>query len=325
MARRVTIVMYHFIRDLARSRYPEIKGLNLVEFREQLIYLNRHYTPIAMEDLIEAALSERAKLPLNAVLLTFDDGYIDHFTNVFPLLDEKGIQGSFFPPAKAILTLQLLDVNKIHFVLASVQDKLQIIDFIFEEITANQERFSLNSPQYYYKELGVPNRFDTAEVVFIKRVLQRELPEVFRSEIINKLFRRFVTEDEEAFAAELYMNPEQLACMRRHGMYIGSHGYDHYWLNTLSRPEQEEEIARSLDFLSHLGCSCENWVMCYPYGGFNDSLLNVLEAKRCCIGLTTDVAVADLDTASPLTLPRLDTNDLPKHGSAQPNEWRARV
>ena len=30
------------------------------------------------------------------------------------------------------------------------------------------------------------------------------------------------------------MSPDQIQVLQRHGMSIGSHGYDHFWLNTLS-------------------------------------------------------------------------------------------
>jgi peptidoglycan/xylan/chitin deacetylase (PgdA/CDA1 family) len=323
--KRVTIVMYHFVRDLQHSRYPAIKGLTLDEFKGQIEYIAKHYKPIKMEELVEAAISSDAELPPNAALLTFDDGYSDHYANVFPILDKRGIQGSFFPPARAIVERQVLDVNKIHFVLASVQDKSKIIEHLNNEIATNKERFSLEDPGYYYKKLAVPNRYDIADVIFIKRVLQRELPEAFRSEMIDKLFRHFVTQDEASFASELYMSHEQLACMRRHGMYIGSHGYDHYWLNTLDRKDQESEIDKSLAFLSQFGCNVEKWVICYPYGGYNDSLISVLKSRGCRIGLAVDVGIADLQRSNPFALPRLDTNDLPKQGNAAPNEWTLRA
>lgn len=51
--------------------------------------------------------------------------------------------------------------------------------------------------------------------------------------------------------------------------------------------------------------------MCYPYGAYNDTLLALLRDWGCAIGLTTEVAVAQLGTDNPLALPRLDTNDLP--------------
>lgn len=318
--------MYHFIRDLGRSRYPEIKGLDLADFKGQLAYIRKYYTPIRMEDLIEISLGNSfVTLPDNPILLTFDDGYIEHFTNVFPILDQAGIQGSFFPPAKAIKENQVLDVNKIHFVLASVQEKSRIIKLIFSEINANRKQFSLKTPEYYYEKLAAPNRYDTADVIFIKRILQRELPEPLRRDLIDKLFKSFVSQDEAAFAAELYMTLEQLACMRRNGMYIGSHGYNHYWLNTLNRLEQEREVDRSLEFLESLGCSRSSWVMCYPYGGYNDSLKEVIKNKGCCIGLDTEVAVADLAKNDLLNLPRLDTNDLPRNPASEPVDWTLQI
>lgn len=34
---KLFVVMYHYTRDLKHSRYPEIKGLDVSLFREQLI------------------------------------------------------------------------------------------------------------------------------------------------------------------------------------------------------------------------------------------------------------------------------------------------
>jgi peptidoglycan/xylan/chitin deacetylase (PgdA/CDA1 family) len=123
---KVSIIMYHYVRDLKHSRYPDIKGIDISLFREQIIYLKKHYKFITMEMLIDA-IDNNTSLPEKSVLLTFDDAYIEHFNLVFPLLDELKIQGSFFPPVKAITEHTVLDVNKIHFILASEKNKLKII------------------------------------------------------------------------------------------------------------------------------------------------------------------------------------------------------
>jgi hypothetical protein len=49
----------------------------------------------------------------------------------------------------------------------------------------------------------------------------------------------------------------------------------------------------------------------YPYGGFNDSLLEVLRARDCRLGFSVEPRIADLAIDDRLTLPRIDTNDLP--------------
>lgn len=95
--RQVSVVMYHYVRDLEDSRFSEIKGLDVRLFREQIEYLCRNYNIIRIEDLI-AALDKNINLPRRAALLTFDDGYIDHFLYVFPILVEKKYRGLFLYP-----------------------------------------------------------------------------------------------------------------------------------------------------------------------------------------------------------------------------------
>ena len=94
-------------------------------------------------------------------------------------------------------------------------------------------------------------------------------------------------------------------------MHIGSHGYSHLWLNSVPQKTQENEVDLSLEFLHNLGTMNGDWTICYPYGGFNDSLLQVLRTRNCRLGFTADARVADLSVDDLLTLPRIDTNDLP--------------
>ena len=316
----LTIVMYHFVRDLKHSRYPEIKGLNSELFDEQIQYLKKHYNPVTAYELMDAVESGEA-LPPKSCLLTFDDAYIDHFTEVFPVLDRQGMSGCFFPPAKSIMENQVLDVNKIHFILASVDAKQSLVDFINDAVDEHRAEYGLESNEHYWQECGVANRYDPAEVIFVKRMLQRDLPEKLRTILTDGLFKKFVSDSETAFAKELYMNPEQIRHMQRNGMYIGSHGFDHYWLNSLSEDGQRREIDLSLEFLESVGSDPSRWIMCYPYGGYNDTTLKILGERNCLAGLTTEVGIADLARDNPLTLPRLDTNDLPKAANAAPNEW----
>ena len=311
MSRSVTIVMYHYVRDLKRSRFPAIKGLSVERFCRQLDYIQVHYAPISVEKLLGTLGSGGEDLPPNPILLTFDDGYSDHFANVFPLLDERGIQGCFFPPAQAVLEHTVLDVNKIHFVLAAVPDAGTLLDQVFSSLVEFRLEHALKTREDYLLAVTGEHRYDTREVTVLKRLLQRDLPEPVRAEIVRRLFAEHVTADEAAFACELSMSMDQIACLRRRGMHIGSHGYSHAWLNHVSPEAQAVEIDRSLDFLQKLGIGKDEWTMCYPYGGFNDSLLRILRGRQCRLGFTAEARVADLDIDDRLTLPRLDANDLP--------------
>lgn len=319
-SQKVTVVMYHYVRDLKHSRYPDIKGLDISLFYEQIMFLKKHYQFITMELLIDS-FGNGSSLPEKSVLLTFDDAYSDHFQYVFPFLDKHNIQGSFFPPVKAITEHKVLDVNKIHFILAAESDKSKIISEIRNELNIASRDHHLESFDFYYNKLAKANRFDTAEVVFMKRLLQVELEEPLRNIITNQLFEKIVGIDEGSFSRELYMDIEQIQCMRRNGMHIGSHGYDHYWLGSLNEEKQRVEIEKALDFLTLIGCDINNWTMCYPYGNYNETTIELLKEYNCKLAFTTEVNIADIQNHNRYALPRIDTNDIPKDMHANPNDW----
>ena len=91
---RVTIVMYHYVRDLNSSRYPNIKGLDYQLFKDQIEFFSANYHIVTMEQVIEAS-EGKYQLPDKALLLTFDDGYIDHYTFVMPILLQYGYKDHF--------------------------------------------------------------------------------------------------------------------------------------------------------------------------------------------------------------------------------------
>jgi peptidoglycan/xylan/chitin deacetylase (PgdA/CDA1 family) len=309
MAQQLSIVMYHYIRDFARSRYPRLKGLDVAGFRRQLDHLSREFTIVRMEDVIDAAGGD-AELPPNAALLTFDDGYAEHYDIAFPILHERGLQGSFFPPVAPVRDSALLDVNRVHFILACVDSSARLSAAIDEEVEADDD---LATVAEYRSRWAHANRFDDAETIYVKRMLQTALPPDVRGRIARHLFAQFVTTDEAAFASELYLSRDQARLMVACGMHFGSHGVSHHWLDQVDEATQAAEIDGSLEFLEDVGMQvARGWVMCYPYGAWNDALLGHLGERNCRIGLTTQVATASIGTDDPLTLPRYDTNDFPQ-------------
>ena len=316
--------MYHYVRDLKNSRYPNIKGLDVNLFKEQIEYLLKYYHFVSVEQVIDAFYNNTS-LPEHPLLLTFDDAYADHFTNVFPILVKKKISGAFYPPVKAVTKHTVLDVNKIHFILASATEKK--ISVILNEIKTlldeYREEYALLPFMDYFNELAVANRFNNKEVVFVKRLLQVKLDEQLRGIITNSLFQKIVGVDEAAFSRELYMSVDQIKCMVDYGMHIGSHGYDHYWLGSLSKEKQEIEIKKSIEFIAKIGGDINNWSICYPYGSYNDDTMELLKENKCKLGFTTKVDVASIDKArdAMFKLPRLDTNDIPISSTTNPNSW----
>ena len=90
----------------------------------------------------------------------------------------------------------------------------------------------------YYDEYAVPDRFDNADTIYVKRMLQHVLSEQLRSSIAERIFREFVGLSVAEFSSELYMSVSEVQELVNNGMYVGSHGSRHYWLDKLSPEEQ---------------------------------------------------------------------------------------
>ncbi|MCW5864512.1 MAG: polysaccharide deacetylase family protein [Anaerolineae bacterium] len=92
------ILMYHYISDPPADADVYRLDLSVTpdNFRDQLAWLRDNgYTAIDYYDLTMAIVGY-SELPEKPVLLTFDDGYLDNYTNAFPLLQEYGFKGTFF-------------------------------------------------------------------------------------------------------------------------------------------------------------------------------------------------------------------------------------
>lgn len=307
-----TIVMYHYVRDIKNCRYPELKALDMSSFRRQLDYIQAHYMPVTAED-IRDCLDLKKNLPQNACLLTFDDGYLDHYTNVFPELVKRGISGCFYPPVAAVHRSGVLDVNKIHLILA--REGYSQIDRLLGELKsvycAIQGKYNVPDFVELYSQYAIKSRFDSAEVVYFKRVLQHVLPPKMRSEILNTLFYNIMDVDEGILAKELYVSIDMLNVMAKNGMHIGSHGDKHIWLDKVDSQIQNKEIQFSLDLLSNVYEGDDFfWSISYPFGGENLSLRNACKKFGCAFGLTTIPQIAQVEPSGAMHLARIDANDL---------------
>lgn len=90
------ILMYHDVAPVAPDDiYRAASNVLPDEFQRQLDYLIcSGYTPVTVGDLLDAIAGASA-LPERPVVLTFDDGYENHYSEVFPRLRERGFVGSF--------------------------------------------------------------------------------------------------------------------------------------------------------------------------------------------------------------------------------------
>ena len=201
-------------------------------------------------------------------------------------------------------------MNKTQFILASADANELFLDLIKQIAYYRNQGYNIKSNEELLKKYAVANRFDTKEVIFIKRMLQMALPEDLRKIISSNLFAKYINVSEEAFSQELYMNLDQIEYMSKNGMHMGIHGHGHYWLGDLDEDKVEQDILTALTKLDGV-IDRNNWSMCYPSGSYNDSVIKIIKNLGCQLAFSTEVQIANIKSGNRYALPRLDTNDYP--------------
>jgi len=99
----VPILAYHHVRQEWPEDYQErTMTVTSAAFAQELAYLqDSGYHTVTLSELANA-LFYGLPLPEKAVVLTFDDGYEDAFTEAFPLLQQYGFIGTFALPTGLI-------------------------------------------------------------------------------------------------------------------------------------------------------------------------------------------------------------------------------
>ena len=89
---KINIITYHYVRPIKKSKYPNLKGLEIKKFIKQIESLKNKYNFISYDDL-KNNIKYKKKLVKKPLLLTFDDGYKDHIKYVYPELKKRKIKG----------------------------------------------------------------------------------------------------------------------------------------------------------------------------------------------------------------------------------------
>lgn len=306
-----TIVFYHYVRDVERTPFPDIKALSVAGFEAQLDWLQARY------DVIDGSTFERAVLDGVAfdrptALLTFDDGFIDHYEHVFPMLHARRLGGMFFVAGATFGDEpRLLNVHRTHFLLS----RLGADRFAVEVSAALEGEGVRVGPPAGSRGGEQPRegtyRYDEAPDQRIKRVLNYEAPYPVADRVLGQLFARHVG-DSTAFARALYLSAAQVREMSRGGMTFGFHTETHPVLSRLDRDEQIRELSRGPGLVREL-TGQQTVPFCYPYGfshTYNADTLAVLEESGYSVAFNTVRREAVIGREPRYEVPRFDTRDV---------------
>ncbi len=301
---KCTVVMYHYVRNMHETDYPGIKGLLVEKFRKQVDFLKKSYSIISLEDYIRF-LNKEEKIPQNSAILSFDDGFKDHYLNVFPVLKEKGIKGCFFPLTQPLAEEKGPAVHKTHFLLAKIGSEQFSKEFnlaLKEMFPEMLEDFFVDGKQKQERKY----RWDDALTANLKYDIAT-MPTKPKVEILNQVFSKHF-EDEKMFCKQLYMSWDEMKEMSEEGMEFGGHTKSHPMLGKLDEKGQLEELQESKAVLEK-GLGAKISLFSYPYGNFNDTTIKLLKMLGYSCGVTTE-ALVNVGIVSPFKISRLDTNDI---------------
>lgn len=94
--KKIPILMYH---SISRHATPKFKPFTVSSesFADHMAYLRQHaYTLMTVTQLVKVLTQEGSVLPERPIVLTFDDGFADFFTDALPILQQYGFPATLY-------------------------------------------------------------------------------------------------------------------------------------------------------------------------------------------------------------------------------------
>ncbi len=306
-------VMYHYVRPDS-PELPYFRALHLEDFRRQLDYFAAEFGFVRMDRFLETVDGRGTET--DGVVLTFDDGLMDHYRYVVPELERRGLWGIFYVPTGMYARHKLLDVHRVHWLLGRYGGERMLAAL---RRTVTDEMLAPAQVQKFRDKTYARQDNDAATKEF-KQALNYFVSPTARERLLDDLMPE--TLDEAALFEEYYVASACLADMQSRGMLIGGHSVTHSVLSTLPVARQRQEIEESLAFLDNATGGLTVRSFCYPYGGddsYTSDTERLLSEAACRFTLKVeprDATPADF-AARPHALPRYDCNQF-EHGQCRP-------
>jgi peptidoglycan/xylan/chitin deacetylase (PgdA/CDA1 family) len=247
------IIMYHYVRPKSNDN-GNLRYLTSDQFQSQLDFFDKNYDFLSIE---EFKYNFENNILSKKVLLTFDDGLIDHFDYVFPILKERNIKGIFYVPSSILINKKILNVHKIHYLLSKIDARS-----IYVESEKIIKGFEMKISKQIKKETYSYSSHDDYELR-LKKLFNYKLTFEEANLATDNLINYFNLNDKYFY--DLYLNKNQIKEMYNDGQIFGSHTLNHKILSSLNYKDQLHEIKDSFNILSeYIDDSFRS--ISYPFG-----------------------------------------------------------
>jgi peptidoglycan/xylan/chitin deacetylase (PgdA/CDA1 family) len=245
LRRNFCVLAFHRI-GIPQQNYTGDKSLfsmSTDEFRKFASWCSRHFDVCTFSEIGECVRSgKNPKRP--KLVFSFDDGYVDSYTEVAPILENLGLNASFFIAPNLIED----ESSRWWDALAMLQSGDQLL-----------MRHGFQDRKEALKAIKTRPYYETAQ-------FQDDLKAASR----------------QKHSERQMMTWDMIRDLHRRGHEIGAHTMTHRVLSTLSPDEQQSEILDSrLTLELHLGSSIASFA--YPVGGsahFSNQTVELVRAAR---------------------------------------------
>ena len=247
------ILLYHKICKLQHD-YNYI-GVTPENFKYQLEYIKRYYEIVPL-----------SQVKGDQIAITFDDGFRDFYTEVYPYLMKQGVPATLFITTGKIGSQEELWTS-------------ELLRLIFAG-NSHKRYFSMELPMFSYK-FSVQS---LADKIVVYRALKRICMKSEKNEIQNLLIQLRTwagmhPEGREEYAFLTEQEIRQLAGCSL--ITIGAHTENHVSLGAFPREYQRGEIVRSKIELEKI-IEEEIQYFSYPFGGkydYNKETIGILKEE----------------------------------------------
>ena len=259
------ILNYHGVDQVGDTRLNS-RFISQAYFEQQLQYFKTHCHVLPLFDYMEGKW-EQGKLNL---ALTFDDGYLNNFTYVLPLLEKYKAPASFY-----ITGIVETDYDYLWC------DFLDIASFVYQENIEIEGETYKKGYRGLYKHATTGRTLKSicaqSDFAFKEKTMQA-FPEAIHEFRQDKKWNDYwqqmsKTQIQEA-AKSSYIT-------------IGSHAYWHNDLSQINLNDATKELQQSKDFLENLVQQEVN-ELAYPHGGYSDTVVEKAETMGFKYQLTLD-------------------------------------
>jgi peptidoglycan/xylan/chitin deacetylase (PgdA/CDA1 family) len=230
----LTVVSYHRIGarggdGVGRDFDPGVVDASIEEFDRHMAFMRRHFNVIGIDDLCAGLAGGR--LPPNAALVTFDDGYLACHDTALPILRRHRLRAVFFIATRFVSERRMFWWDRVgRAVRRSKQSSIRI-----------------DYPEPLELPLGDEAEHDTALRRLLKVIKRRPGLDIDRylANLEQAADMPLPLDEERATADRLIMTWDHVRALADAGMDIGSHTRTHRVLQTLPAPELDDELRGS--------------------------------------------------------------------------------